>query len=252
MRAYREPMDRPEVTLANYDAVYDFYRDHQQPRSIARAAYAMLAARYRPRVNYRAGARDAVRAVITTGTPVVIVANHLTHSDQYTLAATAWRSPLRTLIGRTRVLAKDELFREPRQRREVDMMGGIPVFRAKNHGVRAVADAGRRMMDVAALRLSRGDALAIFPEGTCNTGDPAQVQAVGSGIGHIVRRAAALGVQPTLVTVGIAYGPDNDPGRPASVFITLPVPELSGSPREVTQRVAEELQCAVDGAVARY
>ncbi|MFD6674995.1 lysophospholipid acyltransferase family protein [Rhodococcus zopfii] len=245
-------MDRPEVTLANYDAVYDFYRDHQQPRLLARAAYAMLAARYRPHVHYRAGARDALRAVIDDGAPLVIVANHLTHSDQYTLAATAWRSPLRTLIGRTRVLAKDELFRERGQRREVDMMGGIPVFRAKNHGVRAVADAGRRMMDIAALRLSRGDAVAIFPEGTCNTGDPIRIQAVGSGVGHIVRRAAALGARPALVTIGIAYGPDNDPGRPASVFITIPVPELTGTPREITHRVADELQCAVDGAVARY
>ena len=245
-------MDRPEVTLANADAVYDFYRDHRQPRVPALAAYAMLAARYRPRVNYRGGARDALRAVIADGTPLLIVANHLTYSDQYTLAATAWRSPLRTLIGRTRVLAKDELFRKPRQRREVDMMGGIPVFRAKNYGVRAAAEAGRQMMDVAALRLSRGDSLAIFPEGTCNTVDPARVQAMGSGIGHIVRRADALGAKPALVTVGICYGPDNDPGKPASVFITLPVLGLTGTPREITHRVAEELQRAVDGAVARY
>ena len=60
-------MDRPEVTLANADAVYDFYRDHRQPRLLALAAYAMLAARYRPRVNYRGGARDALRAVIAAG-----------------------------------------------------------------------------------------------------------------------------------------------------------------------------------------
>jgi 1-acyl-sn-glycerol-3-phosphate acyltransferase len=245
-------MDRPEVTLENYDAVYEFYSGHRQPRVLARAAYAMLAARYRPRVHYRAGARDALREVIDDGVPLVIVANHLTHGDQYTLAATAWRSPLRTVIGRTRVLAKDELFREPRQRRGVDMMGGIPVFRAKNHGVRAVADAGRRMMDVAALRLSRGESLAIFPEGTCNTGDPARVQTMGSGVGHIVRRAGALGAQPTLVTVGIAYGPDNDPGKPASVFITVPVPDPAGTPREITRLVADELQRAVDGAVVRY
>lgn len=245
-------MDRPEVTLANYIAVYDFYRDHQQPRALATAAYAMLAARFRPRVHYRAGAREALREVVGDGAPVIVVANHLTHSDQYTLAATAWRSPLRALIGRIRVLAKDELFRGPRQRREIDMMGGIPVFRAKNHGVRAVADAGRCMMDVAATRLSRGDALAIFPEGTCNTGDPARVQAVGSGIGHIVRRAAALGEPPVLVAIGIAYGPDNDLRKPASVFIAMPVPLPVGTPREITRRAADELQRAVDGAVARY
>ncbi len=38
-----------------------------------------------------------------------------------------------------RVLAKDELFQDPEQRRKIDTLGGIPVFRPKDHGVRAAA-----------------------------------------------------------------------------------------------------------------
>ena len=83
------------------------------------------------------------------------------------------------------------------------MMGSIPVFRSKNYGLRAVSDAGRVMMDVAAERLGNGDCLAIFPEGTCNTEDPTRLQHVNSGIGHIVARAEKLGCSPALVSIGI-------------------------------------------------
>lgn len=95
------------MSLDNYEAVYDFYLGHRQSRPVARAAYALLAARYRPRVCCAGDVRDRLRELVRGGTPLLIVANHLTHSDQYVLAATAWRSPLRPVIGRTRVLAKD-------------------------------------------------------------------------------------------------------------------------------------------------
>ncbi|MBC2588695.1 MULTISPECIES: 1-acyl-sn-glycerol-3-phosphate acyltransferase [Rhodococcus] len=245
-------MERPVVALDNYEAVYDFYLEHRQSRPVARAAYALLAARYRPRVCCDDGVRDRLRELIRARTPLLVVANHLTHSDQYVLAATAWRSPLRPVIGSTRVLAKDELFADESQRRKIDMMGGIPVFRAKNHGLRAVSDAGRRMMDVSAARLHHGDSVAIFPEGTCNEGDPTRLQPLGTGIGHIVRRSRDLGARPALVCVGIGYGPGKDPSRPASVFLTEPVTDLDGKVRDVTRLVQDELQRAVDGAVARY
>ena len=35
-------MDKPEVTLENYEAVYAYYRDHQQNRMLAMLAYASL------------------------------------------------------------------------------------------------------------------------------------------------------------------------------------------------------------------
>ncbi|WP_433606854.1 lysophospholipid acyltransferase family protein [Prescottella agglutinans] len=243
-------MTRPEVTLDNYEDVYSFYLDHQQNRLLAKAAYAALSARYRPRVRYEAGARDRIRELLASGTPLIVVANHLSDRDQYTLAATAWRTPLRRSIGRTRVLAKDELFAEPGLRRKVDMMGSIPVFRSKNHGLRAVAEAGRRMMDISAERLSRGDVLAIFPEGTCNEGDPSRLQQINSGVGHIAVKARKLGAPPALLSIGISYGPNADTGRSAEVYVGEPVLDLPAKPMEITRVVADRLQAAVDGAVA--
>ncbi|NNH74442.1 1-acyl-sn-glycerol-3-phosphate acyltransferase [Nocardia uniformis] len=252
-------MERPEVVLENSDAVYEFYRDHQQNRWQARGAYALLARRYRARVAYAPAARERLRELVSQRRPLLISINHLSQLDPYTVAAAAWSSVLRPVIGRTRVLAKDELFLEEKLRRRIDMMGGIPVFRGKDHGLRAVNAAGQQMIDVCAERLRRGDGVAVFPEGTCNNVDPTQVQSVGSGIGHIGFRAMKLGAQPVLVSLGLSYGPRTDPtvepskeeAKSASFYFGVPV-ELPARPAEIARLVRAELQTALDGAVAAY
>lgn len=245
-------MDRPAVILENDETVYDFYLRHQQNRQVARLAYATLARRFKPRVSYPDGAREELRRLVYDDTRLIIAVNHLTETDPYTVAATAWASPLRPVIGRTRVLAKDELFQESKQRKRIDMMGGIPVFRGKNHGMRAVSAAGNRMMDVSAERVKRGDNLAIFPEGTCNLEDPTQVQQVGSGIGHIAARVRKLGVEPVLICIGLSYGPGSEKLKSASVYIDNPITDLPEKPLFIARTVAEGMQKALDGAVAAY
>ncbi len=224
------------------------------------AAYALLGRRYHPRISYAPHARDQVRALVKSGRPMLIAINHLSQNDPYTVAAAAWRSALRPIIGRVRVLAKDELFLEAEQRRKVDMMGGIPVFRGKDHGLRAVNAAGQQMMDICAQRLARGEHLAIFPEGTCNEVDPAQVQAVGSGVGHIAFRSHKLGAAPVLISLGLSYGPRVDPtveptkeeAKSASFYFGNPIFDLPAKPAEIARRVRTDLQQALDGAVANY
>ncbi|MGW6694218.1 lysophospholipid acyltransferase family protein [Rhodococcus sp. NPDC054953] len=246
-------MTKPNVTLENSDVVYDFYLAHRQNRLLAKAAYATLAAKFRPRVRFAEGARETIAALVRDGVSVVLSVNHLSESDPYTVAGAAWRSPLRSVIGRTRVLAKDELFADRALRDRIDLMGSIPVFRGRNHGMRAVNAAGQRMMDVCAERMRRGDSLAIFPEGTCNEGDPRRLQAVGSGVGHITSRAIRLGVTPALLHMGISYGGSGGPAtRGASVYFGTPITELPDKPAAIARLVRDRLQEAVDGAVARY
>ncbi|MFC6011449.1 lysophospholipid acyltransferase family protein [Nocardia lasii] len=253
-------MHSPAVLLDDNDAVYDYYLRHQQNRWKALASYAVLARRFRPRVLFADGAKEQLRALIRAGRPVIYAINHLSTSDPYTVAATAWRSPLRAKIGRVRVLAKDELFVDPEQRRKVDMMGGIPVFRGKDHGIRAVNAAGQRMMDVCAQRLAAGDHLAVFPEGTCNDVDHTKVQSVGSGIGHIAFRAAKLDAAPALIAIGMNYGPHPDPAAELTAadvvggvaYLRTAILELPPRPGDIARLVKDELQAAVDAAVARY
>ncbi|NNH70907.1 1-acyl-sn-glycerol-3-phosphate acyltransferase [Nocardia uniformis] len=253
-------MERPKVVLENNDAVYEFYRKHQQPRLQAKGAYWLLSRRFQPRITYAPGARERLREFVSRGRPVLISINHLSQLDPYTVGAAAWRSALRPIIGRTRVLAKDELFLEDKLRRRIDMMGGVPVFRGKDHGLRAVNAAGQQMIDLCAERMAAGDSVALFPEGTCNLVDPAEVQSVGSGIGHIAFRAKKLGADPVLVSMGLSYGPRGDASvepteeeaKSASFYFGMPIPNLPTKPAEITRIARDELQSALSGAVAAY
>jgi 1-acyl-sn-glycerol-3-phosphate acyltransferase len=118
--------------------------------------------------------------------------------------------------------------------------------------MRAVSAAGNRMMDISAERMKRGDDLAVFPEGTCNLEDPTTVQHVGSGIGHIAMRARKLGVEPTLICIGLSYGPGSAKVKQASVYFDTPITDLPQKPIDITRVVAEGMQKALDGAVAAY
>ncbi|MGX1808666.1 lysophospholipid acyltransferase family protein [Nocardia sp. NPDC055321] len=253
-------MEPPEIALDNYDAVYDYYRDHRQNLVKAKAAYWLLGHRFRPRVGFAEGARKELRDFISGGRPVVISINHLSEKDPYTVSAAAWRSPLRPVIGHTRVLAKHEVFADPKMRGMLDTMGGMPVFRSRDHENSPVNAASARLIDTCAEILARGDSIALFPEGTCNYVDHTRVQELGGGIGHVVSRARELGANPVLVNIGLSYGPRADPAvklstadvRSASFYFRRPVGELPAEPAEITNLVREELQAALDAAVAAY
>ncbi|EGD56242.1 lysophospholipid acyltransferase family protein [Gordonia neofelifaecis] len=240
-----------DVTLDNADEVYRYYAAHRQSRLKATAMYGLLAARHRPIVKYEGGARDALSMIVRRReVPLIIAANHVRQTDPFILAAAGFLSPVRTRIGRMRVLAKDELFEDPAQRRKIDDLGGIPVFRQKDHGMRAAASAGKQMMDVCVERMTDGDSIAIFPEGTCNPDDPRLLQKVSSGVGHIAVGARKAGSSPWLVCAGIAY-PDVD-GRPVVVF-SRPIDltsEVAGTPAQATRLVTGELQRSVTAAFA--
>ncbi len=242
-----------DIALADADAVYDYYRGHRQPALRAKALYGWLALRHRPDVHLDGEAARRLRELRREPDHAVIVsANHVRQTDPFVLAATGFRSPLRPRIGTIRVLAKDGLFQDPEQRRKIDVMGGIPVFRPKDHGVRESMAAGRTMIDVCIDRMSRGDWLAVFPEGTCNKGDPARLQPLGSGLGHIALGALRRGQPVSLVSIGLAYR--DATAQRTSVSISEPV-EFDGaaqtSAAAATRFAAARLQEAVDRATAR-
>lgn len=246
----------PEVTLENYQAVYDYYQVHQQPRFKALAAYAHLARKYAPRVNLSKQTALDIKQIRDDNGSFLISVNHPTnHSDQFVLAGTAWRSPLRRNIGHMRVLGKDDLFIDKEQRKKVDMMGSIPVFRAKDHSLRAVSDAGKRMMDVCAERLFDGDDLAVFVQGEHESEHPEQIKKINSGIAHIALRALNLGTPLHMLSIGIAYDrPGDHPSvEHASVYINPPFQiDAANKPATITREVRDDLQTAVTKAHELY
>ena len=238
------------IDISEADQVYAHYLEHQQDRRDALLKYGYLALRYRPRVRFaEPTGKQALTALIESGVRLVISINHISEVDPYVVAAAAFRSPLRSLIGRTRILAKDELFVDEELRRKIDSMGGIPVFRAKSHGTRVAAEAGLKMIDTCAERMSRGDSIAVFPEGTCNLEDPATVAPIGSGVAHIAVRAQNTGCRVALVNMGLSYPHHNH--RNAMVVMGTPT-ELAprARPAAVARQIRLDLQRVVDLANA--
>lgn len=245
--------ERPMVNIANYDEVYDFYRTHQQFKLGAKLAYYALNKIYKPELHYADDAWDEIRELVDDDTSLIIAPNHLTYSDQYVVAASAWDSPIRPGIGNARVLAKDELFRGL-TRRPIDMLGGIPAFRSKNHDPVKVAEAAEKLIDITAQRLANGDHVGIFAEGTCNLDDPKRLAPLKSGLARMALRAKEVyGAKVAVMTMGMSFG-DKQRGAKdtdvhnAKVYINNPIVELPDNVVDLTEAVRGNLQAAVDRA----
>ena len=140
---------------------------------------------------------------IPTGRPIVFVANH----------PNGLLDPLvlRVATGRpARFLAKSTLFGNPLSRLAMRAFDSIPVYRTRDAGVRA-GDITRNDESFARCRaaLARGDALALFPEGTSHS-DP-QMKPLKTGAARITlsaeREVADAGghLGAVVVPVGLFY-----------------------------------------------
>lgn len=258
-------MKRPEVSLQNYSRVYEFYEHYRPPTVAYQLGHRALAQVYKPAVNFDPGAKEAIAQHLEGSTRLILASNHVNNQDQYIVAAMAQRERvMRPMRGRTFIPAKESLFHNPLLRRGVDYMGAIPAFRQKDIDTSGLGDeagelrwclqrnAAQRLLDISVARIQRGDHMAIFPEGTRNTGDAVRVQTVKRGIGEIV---CGVGddVPVAIVPMGIYYGEgvDFDKRRPTvSVGNPLEGPFQRG-PKLLT-RIQTGLQENVAAAVAHH
>lgn len=245
--------ERPPVDISNYNEVYDFYATHQQNVVGAKLAYCALNKYFKPRLRYADDAWDEIDELVKDDVSIIIAPNHLTYSDHYVIAGAAWDTPVRPEIGHARVLAKDELFRG-KTRRPVDMMGGIPTFRTKNHDTVMVSQAADRMVDITAQRLANGDHVGVFAEGTCNDQHPQTLTQLKSGLARIALRARdEYGARVAIMTMGVSFGEkqrgtkDTDV-RGAIVYVNSPVVQLPDNVQDLTEVVRDSLQASVTAA----
>lgn len=260
-------MKRPEVTLPNYQAVYDWYQSYRQPRPVTKLAYAALNQRYKPSIHFAEGVHDEFSDLRRNGTPQIFVFNHLTnHSDQFVASAVAHQIVPED-IGRTRVLAKDELFHGA-QRYFVDMMGAIPTFRKKDHVGKAdkkplnqeeidqllaeqselVDQANEAMFAATGTIVANGENMAVFGEGTHNKVDPAVLQKLRPGFARIALYAYAGGADIAVTPVGMSFGYSLDSLDPRKATVII-APSLyvstSDTPETLVDATRESLQQAV-------
>ena len=210
-------MRRPEIKLENYEAVYRYYRDHGQFGPTSWLGYHAMSLMMSPEVSYEVGAKDEIRDHIASGGKVIVTPNHLLNTDQYVVAAiVATERVLHPLQGITFVLSRPDILASNFiQRRGVDTMGAIPVWREKDD--KDKTEAARQLRAKATAMavetcvhriVELGDHGALFRESTRNTGDPRQLLPFKHGASNIILAANSAGANVLALPIAVRY-PDS-------------------------------------------
>ena len=265
MRARFDPQ------LENWKQTYDEIEQQRRSRLFARGFSTALNWLYRPHVSYLEGAEEEVRAAVEGGKSILYAVNHRSEQDPNVAQGGLASQPLfRPRIGHGRVLAKGPLFEGGRLkpvRLLTEQMGGIAVLRDKDYP-EAPTDrlraAGKYMSDITIQAIIDGYDLAVFPEGTCNKGDPRQLLRINSGLAHFAHQAVALrreeepDIEPwfVILPVGLSYGVRPQPGfaeaRHASMIVGHPIDTLEEKPFQTTQVVKAGALTVVTAAHKDY
>ncbi len=173
--------------------------------------------------------------------PLILVANHQNALvDPMLLIAAVPR--------RLRPVAKAPLFRYPVLGPLVRLAGAIPVHRRHDPGSDPAQNAA--MFAAATATLAAGGAVLIFPEGVSQA-EP-RLMPLRTGAARMALAAAAAGVTPTLLPVGLVY---HEPGTfrtgRAIVLVGEPVPLVDGAalhataPEAAVRQLTDRLETAL-------
>ena len=254
-------MKKPEVTLENFEQVYDYYLDYQQPRWGARLGHWAMSKMFQPSVEYIAGAEDLIdESINSKDVRTVIIMNHLTDQDQYVISSMITDEEVfKPMIGNTFIQAKEPLFHHPNRllrpllRRGVDVMGAVPAFRKKDIGDDANSqlrrDATARLIDVSVEKLRRSGYMAMFPEGTRNKNDPKKVQEFKSGLSSVVG-GVAMTHRVNIIPIGFTYQMDGQSlGRHPHIAVGEPLTYSDFDESSFLEDLQGCLQTVVDSAL---
>jgi hypothetical protein len=267
-------MKRPAAELTNFESVYRYYEAHDQSMAFARFAHLVFARAFRLDLSTGDGVEDAIRDALAAGTRLVVSPNHITGDDQYVIVSLAQTlGVLRPLRGNTFIPSEPSLFIRSgiagkALRRSVDGLGALPTFRIEDlrrQGIERTPEieelhhrctVGASEAQVA--KLTRGQHMAGFWEGTRNRTDYRVVQPLKKGMAHTAI-AAAKAVKVAILPVGFYYGsepadykhPDVPGKRRPHVHVGMPIPVVTTDATELVALVQPAIQACVDVVVAR-
>lgn len=236
-------MKRPEVSLDNIEAVYDYYDELRANKLIARLGYRAFALAIAPRVEYDGGAEAMLDAEMDHETGLIIAPNHISLQDPYIVAGAAAKTPLSHAIGNVMAWGKAEIFEDdgsktyPIKRYISDNFGGMPLFRPSSYpGAERsqLIRANARAYDVTANHLARGGTAAIFAEGTIQRSeDKSKILPIQSGIARVAHEVRAKGGVPRIAPMAISRGPHGELRSPKIIM---------GEPQDVSDFTKKEIQ----------
>ena len=250
-------MKKPQVSLENETAVYDYFTDKEPSSRLMRPLHRLAAGVYRPDTVFAKGAEEAIARHIDSGRPIVMAANHLSMHDPLVLASMVQREKaFRPLIGRTLILSKPSLFNVPLVGRIVSNGGAIPVFRPEDIKSAEADEAVRRRetsakaIGIAVAKLEQGFSIVLFPEGTRNKEDETRIQSLRPGIGRIACSASNR-KNVLVVCTATAYGSEDKPSVfSPTIAVGYPL-DVAREPEGMVEVVGESLQECLDAALDR-
>lgn len=184
---------RPEITPANYQAVYDYYRTPRYSAKFQRRVGRIANWLYHPDVVCSDEVRAQLDEQFAQGKGALVALNHPSEHDPLVTTAAARQINHPALRGFL-VYAKDSLFHGALTR-PVEKLGALPTFRTQNHQDLTFAelrDMYAMQAELAVEQLKRGQPIGLYVEGTCS--DPSEydqlkLTSVKSGIGQIALAA---------------------------------------------------------------
>ena len=253
-RARNRPT-RPEVTVANYQAVYDYYGPGRRSDRFTNPLLRMIDAVYRPRVLIPAETVAELHRLHGEGVGILVAVNHPSKHDPMVLAASLFDKRIRFLSTGTG-LTKDPLFRSA-MRPLFEYTGTIPVFRAKNYQGTAAEihdGAAARLIEVCVNRIVDGGVVLTFVEGTNSSADDLRtlrLESVKKGAGLMVAGARALDAPVAVLPIGLAYHGREHQTLPTrrAVAAAGPLITWDSGPAPTVDEVREAVRSGIDAAL---
>ncbi|MDV8001987.1 lysophospholipid acyltransferase family protein [Rhodococcus sp. IEGM 1408] len=247
---------RPEVTVSNYEAVYDYYGPGRRRDGFTHPLLRFVGALYAPDLRIAPETVAEVHRLHDAGVGLIVAANHPSAHDPLVLASAVFDGRVRFLSGGTG-LAKDPLFRS-RLRPLFEYTGTVPVFRAKNYvgtGAEIHEAAAARLIEVCVNRLVSGGVVLTFVEGTNSSADDLRtlrLESVKKGVGLMVAGAREAGGEVAVLPVGIAYhGREHAtlPPRHAALAVAPPLVWGGNAPAPAVSEVQHAVRDGIDDAL---
>ncbi|MFL0579015.1 lysophospholipid acyltransferase family protein [Dietzia sp. 179-F 9C3 NHS] len=247
---------RPEVTVENAAAVYEFYGPGRRRDAFTHPVLRLADLLYAPEVRIPPAVEAEIHRLHEAGVGIIVAANHPSIHDPLLLATAVWDRRVRFLSDGTG-LTKDPLFRGP-LRPLFEYTGTVPVFRAKNYldsPPEFHDDASRRLIQLCVDRIVAGGVVLTFVEGTNSSTDDLRtlrLESVKKGVGQMVGGTRAAGRPVAVVPVAIAYqGREHarTPPRRAVVALGAPILWDEPGPRPSIDQVRAAVRDGIDAVL---
>ena len=187
--------------------------------------------------------------------PLVLLPNHISYSDANLLEILLFRAGLADVSERLAVVAGPKVYSDPLRKFLSLCFGTIKTAQSRSRATgeavmsaREVAAIARQTIDLAFDRLSRGDALLIFAEGTRSRA--AKMQPLLAAVSRYLERDGTV-----LVPIGITgtehlIGVDDHQLHPTCVVVSIGEPIEASELKRRTQGKRPEMTAAIGRAIA--